>query len=502
MRVINHLILAAFLLSLVGGCDDSGVENNRPGDCSDGLDNDEDGLTDCEDSDCLSSSECAGDDDDTAGDDDDTAGDDDDTAGDDDDSAGDDDDTAGDDDDSAGDDDDSAGDDDDSVPPCTDADNDNSCAEDDCDDNDPTSYPGAIEACDGVDNDCDSTIDNDVADQDWYIDADGDGFGDENATAESACSAPTVDHVTDNTDCNDDASAGGSIYPGATESCDTIDSDCDGSVVDEDTDTDGDLEPDCTDDDDDGDNDPDSSDCNDTDDSIYTGATETCDGIDNDCTGGIDNGFPDYDTDGTADCVDTDDDDDGVADTSDDCSQGDLGWTSSSTTDFDGDGCQDSGEDTDDDNDGDPDTTDCNDNNAAVNNSAAEVPGNNEDDNCNGTVDEVTAFTFTEIWTQVVNVRCGCHAGSSHSTGFAFNGNQNTLYNVWVGSGGAGVSASQSSLDRIEPGDASASYVMHKLDGTHTSGQQMPRGCSGSSCLDETTRDRIRAWINEGAANN
>jgi len=43
---------------------------------------------------------------------------------------------------------------------------------------------------------------------------------------------------------------------------------------------------------------------------------------------------------------------------------------------------------------------------------------------------------------------------------------------------------------------------MHKLDGSHTTGQQMPRGCSGSNCLDQTTRDRIRAWIDAGAQDN
>ena len=53
-----------------------------------------------------------------------------------------------------------------------------------------------------------------------------------------------------------------------------------------------------------------------------------------------------------------DDDGDGISDTSDDCTPGQTGWISSSTTDHDGDGCQDNlsapgvGEDLDDDNDG------------------------------------------------------------------------------------------------------------------------------------------------------
>ena len=50
---------------------------------------------------------------------------------------------------------------------------------------------------------------------------------------------------------------------------------------------------------------------------------------------------------------DGDDDNDGVSDSLDSCSTGDLGWTSDENTDYDGDGCQDdSTEDLDDDNDG------------------------------------------------------------------------------------------------------------------------------------------------------
>jgi hypothetical protein len=68
----------------------------------------------------------------------------------------------------------------------------------------------------------------------------------------------------------------------------------------------------------------------------------------------------DYDSDGCKDDTEDDDDDnDSVMDVNDDCPTGDLGWTSSSntdggvyrSTDHDTDGCQDSDEDTDDDND-------------------------------------------------------------------------------------------------------------------------------------------------------
>ena len=95
------------------------TEGMNAGECSDGADNDQDGLYDCEDPDCLTAPDCQGDDDDDDDDhtvdDDDDSGDDDDVVGDDD--TGDDDDDAGDDDDT-GDDDDVVGDDDDSGDGC------------------------------------------------------------------------------------------------------------------------------------------------------------------------------------------------------------------------------------------------------------------------------------------------------------------------------------------------------------------------------------------------
>ena len=49
----------------------------------------------------------------------------------------------------------------------------------------------------------------------------------------------------------------------------------------------------------------------------------------------------DYDSDGTPDSSDTDDDNDGVLDSLDSCSTGTMNWTSNSNTDRDGDGCKD-----------------------------------------------------------------------------------------------------------------------------------------------------------------
>ncbi len=106
------------LVGSMGSCT-SGEEGVGQADCRDTLDNDGDGLIDCDDPGCAGGIDCGvvGDDDDATGDDDDATGDDDDATGDDDDATGDDDDSGVDDDDSASDDDDSASDDDDSAAP-------------------------------------------------------------------------------------------------------------------------------------------------------------------------------------------------------------------------------------------------------------------------------------------------------------------------------------------------------------------------------------------------
>lgn len=60
--------------------------------------------------------------------------------------------------------------------------------------------------------------------QTYYLDNDGDGFGDAN-NVEEACSQPN-NYVTDNTDCDDTNAL---IFPGQTELCDGIDNDCSGN---------------------------------------------------------------------------------------------------------------------------------------------------------------------------------------------------------------------------------------------------------------------------------
>ena len=103
----------------------------------------------------------------------------------------------------------------------------------DCDDKEPLAWTGAAEVCDEVDNDCDGDTDEGVTSE-WTLDRDNDGYGDD-ATAVSACSAPTAAYVSTSGDCDDRDS---DYNPGAAEGCDGNDYDCDGDV---DNDLDGDT---------------------------------------------------------------------------------------------------------------------------------------------------------------------------------------------------------------------------------------------------------------------
>lgn len=94
-----------------------------------------------------------------------------------------------------------------------------------CDDSDRTVNPSAPERCNEVDDDCDGQTDEDATDAPtWYPDQDGDAFGTDSGATQS-CTGP-AGYTTEAGDCDDDRS---NVNPDAVESCGTsYDDDCDG----------------------------------------------------------------------------------------------------------------------------------------------------------------------------------------------------------------------------------------------------------------------------------
>ena len=198
----------------------------------------------------------------------------------------------------------------DTAPEIPDADEDGYAEDVDCDDHNDRVHPDAVESCNEVDDDCDDAVDESVGDL-WYDDADGDLHGDP-STERQGCEAEGG--VASSDDCDDSDTQ---VHPGAAETCDGVDQDCDAQVdedaadapewfIDYDGDGDGDdaytiescEQPEGYTDNDD--------DCDDTDATVNTAAEEVCDAVDNDCDGRTDpddsvdapSWFIDYDGDG------------------------------------------------------------------------------------------------------------------------------------------------------------------------------------------------------------
>jgi hypothetical protein len=166
--------------------------------------------------------------------------------------------------------------------------------EGDCADLDPNVNPAQLETCNGLDDDCNGVMDDAGAETAWYPDADGDGYGDQHLPVMSSCS-PGEGWLERGGDCDD---TDAEINPDQPERCNGLDDDCnglfdDGPLVswlpDEDGDGYGDdsrpQETSCP---------PETAtseggDCDDTSAEVHPGATEVCNGLDDDCSQGVDN---------------------------------------------------------------------------------------------------------------------------------------------------------------------------------------------------------------------
>jgi hypothetical protein len=93
----------------------------------------------------------------------------------------------------------------------------------DCNDANNAIYPGAPEICDGFDNNCNGQEDEGLTFLNYYFDGDSDGYGIGNSTV--SCT-PLTGYATLTGDCDD---SNDTVYPGATDTEENgIDENCDG----------------------------------------------------------------------------------------------------------------------------------------------------------------------------------------------------------------------------------------------------------------------------------
>ncbi len=174
----------------------------------------------------------------------------------------------------------------------------------DCNDVNDGVYPGVQEICNGMDDNCDGTTDDEGAPGciEYWLDNDGDGYG---VVGQSKClckPTPPYTGTQKQYDCDD---TNKDIYPGATENCDALDNDCDGI-----TDPENSIgcQPWYYDGDSDGFgssskfkclcgavglyNTQKSGDCDDLDPMAHPLANEVCNGRDDNCNGQVDEGDP------------------------------------------------------------------------------------------------------------------------------------------------------------------------------------------------------------------
>jgi hypothetical protein len=251
----------------------------------------------------------------------------------------------------------------------------------DCDDTNPGRFPGADDLCNLIDDDCDGTDDENAPPITYYRDSDGDGFGD--ATMQLlVCGAP-AGYVSAGGDCDDTRPF---VSPVGVEQCDAsatpLDEDCDGSINEDCACADGETRA-C------GGGSPVQGACRAGVQRCIAGAwagcsgnidpgtlTETCNGLDDDCDGMVDetllatNCYLDSDSDGygsgaaiTTLCADP---------ARTDVGRCPSGYTSVGGT---------------------PSTSDCNDANGTLRPGGTESC-NGADDDCDGMVDEGVTRTY------------------------------------------------------------------------------------------------------------